>query len=632
MVGPSHWAPALRGRPGGLFAVEALALTVAVGGALVASPALTLAALLGGAVAGALAPRIDGVPARAVGVLARGLVAVVLAAAGGGSVAVVAVVAAAVAAVTCADLVADVIDARTRGLRRHPASRGVRGVGSVPLLGRPPAVLTALLPEVLLLAPVVLVPGRTATVVTGAVAAVLVAGAVLARWGALLVRARRRSRAVLADMRRYLTEEKPPVLLYAGDGPQSLHEITVWLPTMERLSSRVVLLMRSREALAALPPTSLPVLCVPGATDLFTLPVHEFRVALFVSNIGNNIHLLRVPGLRSAFIGHGDSDKSASANPYSRVYDEIWVAGQAGRNRYLRAGVGVRPEALVEVGRPQIEGIRRGPVGAPVPTLLYAPTWEGWNAEQDYSSVATHGPALVRAVLASSEPIRLLYRPHPYTGRRSAAAAAADREIVALMQAANETAGVTVSTVLTAEPASGTALASAAAEEDAAVRAGEQRLRDLPPTVHVVCRPGATPLVSCFNVASGLITDVSSVLTDFLAADRPVGVCVPSLTDPEDFRVRFPSAAAGTLLTPEAAALQQAMEVLTGRTVDPAASGRAAVRRLLMGPEQPPALQRFDAAVAALARPAPVDGGRPLPRPDRFVPALEAHSSQAPPE
>ena len=37
--------------------------------------------------------------------------------------------------------------------------------------------------------------------------------------------------------------------------------------------------------------------------------------ALYPANAGKNIHLLRLPGIRHVFIGHGDSDKVASINP-----------------------------------------------------------------------------------------------------------------------------------------------------------------------------------------------------------------------------------------------------------------------------------------------------------------------------
>ncbi|MGD9528268.1 CDP-glycerol glycerophosphotransferase family protein [Pseudonocardia sp.] len=45
-------------------------------------------------------------------------------------------------------------------------------------------------------------------------------------------------------------------------------------------------------------------------------------------------------------------------------------------------------------------------------TILYAPTWEGENASNDYTSVALYGPAIVRAALAVPD-VRVVYKPHP---------------------------------------------------------------------------------------------------------------------------------------------------------------------------------------------------------------------------
>ncbi len=532
---------------------------------------------------------------RAVTVLAVGAVAWP-----GGTVAAVA---AGAAVLTTAAVVCDTADGRLEGLRRHPASRGVPGVGSVPQLRRPSPWLVPVLPEVLLYLPALVWPTRPVAVGAGVAAAVLLALTVLLRWGRTAWRARGSRAGVLAGMRRFLREQRPTVVLYGGDGREAVHEVAVWLATVEQLPCRAVVLLRNRAALEALPPTRLPVLCVPGTTDLLSLPLDVARVALFPSNIGNNIHLLRLPGLRSAFIGHGDSDKSASANPYAKVYDEVWVAGPAGRERYLRADVGVRPEALVEVGRPQVDLVRPAPAEPPaVPTLLYAPTWEGWNRDQDYSSVATHGVALVRAVLAHPQPVRLLYRPHPYTGRRDPAAAAAHREIVALLREANTGARLDGHTVVTpGAPVQADPTRSSADLETEAVVRGEGRLRDLPAGAHLVVTPAAVPLVSCFNVADGLVTDVSSVLSDFLASDKPVGVCTTPGRDEAEFVAAFPSTRSARLLTPSPDDVAELVDVVTRRRPDTTAERRHVVRRELLGPSGTPAAERFADAVTSLA-------------------------------
>ncbi|MBI0301184.1 hypothetical protein JBE04_43815, partial [Streptomyces sp. PRKS01-29] len=60
-------------------------------------------------------------------------------------------------------------------------------------------------------------------------------------------------------------------------------------------------------------------------------------------------------------------------------------------------------------------------------TVLYAPT-------RDLAA----GEPIVRALLESARPVRVVYRPHPPTGHRSPEDQAAHRRIVALIQAANE--------------------------------------------------------------------------------------------------------------------------------------------------------------------------------------------------
>ncbi len=241
----------------------------------------------------------------------------------------------------------------------------------------------------------------------------------------------------------WLDRHRPEVVLYFGDNRAAVYQVKMWLAVMEALPQRCMVVLRNRLALTELGPTRLPVLCAPSPVSLMALDLAPVRAALYVSNIGNNIHLLREPGILSSFIGHGDSDKNGSFSPYTRVYDEVWVAGPAGRERYRQADVGVVDSDVVEVGRPQLDTVTSGPVrrSGHVPTVLYAPTWEGWNDEQAYGSVATHGVSLAETLLRPDSGVRLVYRPHPFTGQRDPVVAAAHRRILQLIADANERAG-----------------------------------------------------------------------------------------------------------------------------------------------------------------------------------------------
>jgi hypothetical protein len=220
---------------------------------------------------------------------------------------------------------------------------------------------------------------------------------------------------VLAAVRERIREHRPEVVLYFSGSIDSAYQVNMWLSTLARLTRPAVIMMREQGLVPLLGRTSLPVVCIDDLVDVMNFSLPSVRVALFPANTAKNLHMLRVPGIRSVFICHGDSDKAASFNPYTKVYDEVWVAGQAGRDRYLRAQVGVRDEDIVEVGRPQLIGIRLAgdrPADRMF-TVLYAPTWEGFLAEECQTSLIAMGPRIIRALIAHEPRLRIVYKPPP---------------------------------------------------------------------------------------------------------------------------------------------------------------------------------------------------------------------------
>jgi hypothetical protein len=429
---------------------------------------------------------------------------------------------------------------------------------------------------------------------------------------------RLRSESMIPLVQDYLQRQGTRVILYFSGGASSAYQVNMWLATLEELDEPAAVVLRERAVLHRLGPTSLPVLCVPGATDFMSIDLSTVRVGLYAANVGKNIHLLRDPGLMHAFIGHGDSDKNASFNPVSKSFDEIWVAGRAGRERYRRADVGVRDDQVVEVGRPQLDRVgRRGPRPAGwVPTILYAPTWEGWNAEQEYGSLATVGPLLVRAILDSATPVRLIYRPHPFTGRRDPAMAAAHREVVAALAEANARRGLVVPPPATATErtrtehgdAADVAVASgrcpgesAVATQEAASAADAAFFAAAPPGAHLVISSSGPSLFACFDAADLLVTDISSVLSDFIISDKPYAVCNPSEASPAEFVRTFPSAGAAVLVDRHGNGLSRVLGIVTGAEPDTDACARRELADDLLGAGAGGATRRFAEAVSALA-------------------------------
>ncbi|MFB4282654.1 CDP-glycerol glycerophosphotransferase family protein [Nonomuraea sp. MTCD27] len=412
--------------------------------------------------------------------------------------------------------------------------------------------------------------------VLGPVAATLGAGLALVAGlaGALALIPYVRRAAPLTDTARVLEvvgeqveRYKPEVILYFSGATAAAYQARMWLPTLERINRRAIVVLRERGMARHLESTRLPMLCIPSSADLMSFrALANARLCLYVSNVGRNVHMLRIPTLRSAFLNHGDSDKEASFNPFSRVYDEVWVAGPAGRDRYRRAKVGVRDENIHEVGRPQLEGISTEGPGLPYRTVLYAPTWEGWNDDLFHTSLITMGPRLVRALLDHRPPLRVIYKPHPLTGHRAKSALRAHRKIVAMIEAAE--------------------LAKSKARHPSRAEGTEPRIR------HLIVTGPEPHLYDCFNECDLLISDISSVVADFLASEKPYAVTNVSGLPERAFYERYPSTEAGVLLGEDLSGLA---EFLDGE--DTLARARVKLRSYLFGPEYPDALTRFDAAV-----------------------------------
>ncbi|MFJ8852193.1 hypothetical protein [Streptomyces sp. NPDC102437] len=445
---------------------------------------------------------------------------------------------------------------------------------------------------------------------------------------------------VLEAVDTWLREYKPTVVLYFSGSKESAYQANMWLETMAQLGGRPMILLRERNILPQLATTSVPVLCVPGGVHLMNLNLSSVRVALYAANVGKNIHLLRVPTMKHVFIGHGDSDKIASVNPYSKVYDEVWTAGRAGRDRYALADVGVRDEDIVEVGRPQLATIESwsGTQKNPIPTVLYAPTWEGWDDNPGNTSLLLAGENIVRRLLEAEQPVRLLYKPHPFTGTRSAKAKAVHLRITAMIeQAAAERAGdprwaeqsaalqgeqaaaraelVRIEARL-AELAGGGRIARDEAElsrdslADPAREAETAKLKDEWNAAswraqgwweHRVITGAQMRLYDCFNESDAMVSDISSVVSDFIASGKPYAVTDSAELGEEEFRRQNTAVRAAVILSNSAAELDQLLTAVTSPAEDARADARRELKQYLLGPDEPTSIVQFDTAVKELA-------------------------------
>jgi len=426
------------------------------------------------------------------------------------------------------------------------ASRGVVQAVLLVVLSAVAAALTAGAGESVLVAGVAVAVG-----VSAIIAAVVVVDAVRVRRDTPRLTT---SELVGAELAR---REAEVVFYYSRPEPVG-YIANVWMPVLERLDRRIVVIAREQYNADLVETDLLPVVCVPDPTDLERVVPSCTRLAMYPSNVAKNNHLIRQPGIVDVFVGHGDSDKGGSATTLTRIYDEAWVSGPAARERYAVEQVGVRDDQIREIGRPQLAEIRRvvartaplDELAEPgVTTVLYAPTREGYFAAWQYSSVLAQGRAILESLLTMPR-VHVLFKPHPGTGTDDPRFGAEADQLRELVLAAGEPHELVDST---------------------------------------------EGLYAAFNRADVLVSDISSVITDFLASGKPYVVTDPDDRDIEEFRAAFPSARGAWILGGDGSGVVEAVE--DARGPDRFAAERERTAAHLLGEVVADPVARFDAAI-----------------------------------
>lgn len=278
------------------------------------------------------------------------------------------------------------------------------------------------------------------------------------------------------------------VIVYFPDDVRRLYQIEQWLPIFEQLAERrsVLLVMRNLGAFREIRRrTRIRTIFVRRLYDLIELYDRgDYKIAIYVNNGSGNFQSLGAARMLHVHINHGESDKISMVSNQAKAYDRIFVAGEAAVLRHRAALMNFDESKLVRIGRPQLD-LTFKPSLPPSSrrTLLYAPTWEGENEPNNYTSVDRYGPAITTALLGQ-EGVRVVYKPHPRVPTSgNADVQAGHQQICALIAAANA-----------ADPAAG----------------------------HVIALEG--DILALFDQCDAMVTDVSSVGLDFLYlhTDKPL--------------------------------------------------------------------------------------------------------------
>jgi CDP-Glycerol:Poly(glycerophosphate) glycerophosphotransferase len=353
------------------------------------------------------------------------------------------------------------------------------------------------------------------------------------------------SRRSAVGIRKALQQYRPEFAVYyaARDGAE--YQLGMWLPYFERVNRRFIVITCHPSTVPEITQlTSAPVV-VPRPTSshgrLSQLLVDSLKSAFYVQNHTANVDMLRFSKLTHIWLNHGDSDKAAGYSARHSAFDKIFVAGQQGVDRYAAHGVRIHPKQFAIVGRPQIERIetRDLPLPPDAPrTVLYAPTWHGGKPATNYSSLPL-GARIVDALLARG--VTVIFRPHPHTHRDPEQTGIA-RDIQRRLNTDHKASG----------------------------------------RQHVYGRVAEVDwdIPACFNHCDALITDVSSVASDFLATGKPMAM-VAIQQKGAAFRRLIPMARAAYVVERDLSTLPDALDELLGS--DSLAAARRTYRNYCLG-------------------------------------------------
>ena len=238
------------------------------------------------------------------------------------------------------------------------------------------------------------------------------------------VKSRRNRRALERDPRGAVTP--PPgtvrIAVYFADTTVNMYQIRQWYAPLAHLAETfpVAVVVRSPGTmLTMLDECPVPLVYARKVTDLEDFVASQpLAMTLYVNQNAKNFQMMRYGRMWHVFVNHGESDKMYMTTNQFKAYDYAFVAGDAARDRLAsKLWDYDLDKRAVPIGRPQADHFA-GDVPYPLDdrvVVLYAPTWEGDRPAAAYGSIATHGRALVEALLATGRH-RVVYRAHPRSG------------------------------------------------------------------------------------------------------------------------------------------------------------------------------------------------------------------------
>jgi hypothetical protein len=295
---------------------------------------------------------------------------------------------------------------------------------------------------------------------------------------------------------------------FSGVDYQDPSHFYIWESDLKDVDENCVLLLRERKHLdCERKRASTPALLLQNEASIreYSLKSSTTLKAIFYANNGmkNTSFIRALPNAEHVQLLHGDSDKPPSFSPLTKMFDHVFTAGQMGIDRYAHNGVDIPANKFKIVGRPQVRAISdetHSTTDAPR-RVVYMPTWRGFFADTQFSSLGQASEAIDK-ILDADHPTALHFKAHPLSYK--------DPQWPQL-------------------------------ERDIRAALGKKRTNGNTG----VFREDATSPFDLYNEADLIVTDISSVMNDFLYSGKPFLAILPPGFNVEKDSSRFPSLEAG---------------------------------------------------------------------------------------
>jgi len=242
----------------------------------------------------------------------------------------------------------------------------------------------------------------------------------------LISKLKKITNSILKQKTHNINHQYQKIAIYSGEKAIGISHFNLWLPIFDKYNIDYIIIIREKTLFNELkrnyPQTTIIYSNYKYLLYRILKKFKSLKAIFYMSNIGNNIDIISFLDIKHIFIGHGDSDKTASAHKFFRVYDENWVASDASIDRFKNADFNIDSLVFKKIGRPNLEDTLtlfsnswkdrfNGNIKA-----LYLSTWEGSYSEQNYTSVYIINE-LIESILKldiNTLDIKL----HPFLGKR----------------------------------------------------------------------------------------------------------------------------------------------------------------------------------------------------------------------